>query len=410
MDNKIALSGGTALLALPFLLAKQRQEREEQTSLLKKLLTGTATEDDYVKIATKYPNMFNNVLQNAQQIQEHTLRQNIISDIKNTLTPQPDWSTWMPEGSILTEEQMKGLLLGKTPTQAGIPEPKINPISDTDIERISILSTLAGLPGDKIMSVLTERAQAGSYEALAKQREAETIKTLYDAQRSLQELTTAEQLDPIKIETAQVNLYKLKGEVDKLAQEVDNLKAEGKLKEAELYKNTLLNEFLPIQFNLENKLKEAEIKKIETGTGLTEAEKRKTEAETQKIITEAKTGGTTGLTTSQKITQANRDNTVITYLQQGKYYDPYSSVSKNIYKPINNLLDAMTVVNLYKADINNPQIQELLKIYASKPMDQPTEKEKFSLLNVFRKNSQTPTQAKPKTATEFLLKLKGLLK
>jgi len=363
MDNRIALSGATALLALPFLIAKRRQEQSEQKKLIGKLLTGTATNEDYLNMATRYPETFNSIIQTAQGIQDYATRQNVLATLQKDLIPQYDWSKWLPEGTTLTEEQMKGLLLGKTPTEAGIPEPKINPISDTDIERISILSTLAGLPGDKIMSVLTERAQAGSYEALAKQREAETIKTLYDAQRSLQELTTAEQLDPIKIETAQVNLYKLKGEVDKLAQEVDNLKAEGKLKEAELYKNTLLNEFLPIQFNLENKLKEAEIKKIETGTGLTEAEKRKTEAETQKIITEAKTGGTTGLTTSQKITQANRDTTVISYLKNKKYYDitdPYATSPK----PIKTYLDAVRVVNMYKADPNNPKIKEWLDWYA----------------------------------------------
>ena len=363
MDRRIGLSGATALLALPFLIAKRRQEQSEQKKLIGKLLTGTATNEDYLNMATRYPETFNSIIQTAQGIQDYATRQNVLATLQKDLIPQYDWSKWLPEGTTLTEEQMKGLLLGKTPTEAGIPEPKINPISDTDIERISILSTLAGLPGDKIMSVLTERAQAGSYEALAKQREAETIKTLYDAQRSLQELTTAEQLDPIKIETAQVNLYKLKGEVDKLAQEVDNLKAEGKLKEAELYKNTLLNEFLPIQFNLENKLKEAEIKKIETGTGLTEAEKRKTEAETQKIITEAKTGGTTGLTTSQKITQANRDTTVISYLKNKKYYDitdPYATSPK----PIKTYLDAVRVVNMYKADPNNPKIKEWLDWYA----------------------------------------------
>jgi len=363
MDRRIGLSGATALLALPFLIAKRRQEQSEQKKLIGKLLTGTATNEDYLNMATRYPETFNSIIQTAQGIQDYATRQNVLATLQKDLIPQYDWSKWLPEGTTLTEEQMKGLLLGKTPTEVGIPEPPRVPISDTDIERISILSTLAGLPGDKIMSVLTERAQAGSYEALAKQREAETIKTLYDAQRSLQELTTAEQLDPIKIETAQVNLYKLKGEVDKLAQEVDNLKAEGKLKEAELYKNTLLNEFLPIQFNLENKLKEAEIKKIETGTGLTEAEKRKTEAETQKIITEAKTGGTTGLTTSQKITQANRDTTVISYLKNKKYYDitdPYATSPK----PIKTYLDAVRVVNMYKADPNNPKIKEWLDWYA----------------------------------------------
>jgi len=226
------------------------------------------------------------------------------------LQPQQQQAT-MPTQQDITQafSARQGGRFSNIPFPTPQPARTVYP-QDEQYRNVAAQLEALGGSGLNIGKLLTERSQAGYYDAGAAERIAEAeYKTnlIQQVQAKTaeiwQDIEKKKQLLPIEIQELENNVNLLKNRAMSEAATVDNLKKEGNLIDARVSEQKVINEYLPAIKQAETALLAARKQSELADAGLTGAKTQQVKSETEII----KSGGAPGMVKATPLTSGQRN-------------------------------------------------------------------------------------------------------
>lgn len=387
MAQTLLRLGGLGVLLAPLFKALQRKQEDKVANLVSKVLSGTATPQEISEFALKYPTTFQRLTSgynNLIRAQNQALLNKLSGEVKEKLTPRPDYTAWKPQ---MTQLPYTGLLQQETPQIPTAKEmaqiPKEYP-SEKDIRIYgSLISILQGHPertvGFAVPEILPESvkqynlARANYWEESSKLRQQQATNEYLQGISILYDISKKRQATPYEIELLKQKVKNLDAIINREKAQADYYKNLGRRAEADAIEQEIINEYLPRKLKLQNLA-------LEAGIDLT---KEKTKQQNQRTTEQS-------LTPYQRLTQQKKDKLAIEALRLGKYVYTDKLTGQVSTEDIADYQTALGVIRMYGANPDNPEIKRLLI-------------EKYGLPTLTPITPITPTTP-PKDANEFLKK------
>jgi len=311
-ESQTRLSGIFTLLA-PYFERQKQKKREELAGMITKVLSGNATPEEISMLLANNPEALTTALatqqtQNKQQQEQWQLGEQ--RRLMGMLQPQQQQAT-MPTQQDITQafSARQGGRFSNIPFPTPQPARTVYP-QDEQYRNVAAQLEALGGSGLNIGKLLTERSQAGYYDAGAAERIAEAeYKTnlIQQVQAKTaeiwQDIEKKKQLLPIEIQELENNVNLLKNRAMSEAATVDNLKKEGNLIDARVSEQKVINEYLPAIKQAETALLAARKQSELADAGLTGAKTQQVKSETEII----KSGGAPGMVKATPLTSGQRN-------------------------------------------------------------------------------------------------------
>jgi len=282
-------------------MRQQNQARQVMGQVLPKILSGTATDEDYKRLYAINPDMALKIpeLQSTleKQKQVNTLLQGLGIFNNNQQLPQTTAipispTTTQSPADIFTNKAMDLLPAIKPQTSTQVNEEQLFPTTQQNILKQALglypnLKTPTFSEADQkklfALGLLGEKGGLDvlktSYDLQGKQ--AEILKTLVDTHKIINEVAQGNLQFPELLKKLQLDNQKISTEIERIKQEIENAKTEGDIKKADLLSKNLDNFWKPLQNSVELANKYLEGAKTQAGIGETQATTEKIKQETQ---------------------------------------------------------------------------------------------------------------------------------